>query len=525
MEDFDWDELQVIKDPDLKQVEVSFIKDDEGTIGSSNPCVNIQAPTEYFPYGDNAEHFYIAYINDPLPYDITGSVTNTTGGLCEPNSISVPEEMEASSTFTIPRGQTKVRVDLNLGTALSEDPDYKAAYTATLTSVTGGGKACGDAQCIKFDKGAEEQPQEPDLGGGGGPDPDPGGGDPLDPDRDFPECEPADCNALLTVGLNLTGVTYGTAAEFSAIVADNPLEMEASAITGALAPIYEGIWSIEKAPTSIPTKNFALLGDPIDVDMPLGTGPCYTDRKALGVPGGASNNRFTVLPEIDYWDGINTTAETNACIFGGLCWAPFTQLNSQLYEHRIPLEYIQNGQVDSYGTDLMIYRFSVDYENNELTVRVDRTIGTYSLVDIQKRPLTVEEARDKLFTIECHARSFAYSGPAPDLSPGVPQIEWLSERDYAVLVNGFGFDVRDVQTSSILLEQGTVNAPVDGGVYPEMFDVGAYSWVQMFGVVAPPLPLSVNWKDYLPPNYDEARAAMLRSWQQYTPPSYCLRIP
>lgn len=195
MDEFDWDGLQVIKDPDAKQVEVSFIKNDEGgtTIGSDLPCVRILAPDDYFPYKDNSGHYYIAYLYSPAPVDITGTVTHTTGGTCEANSIVVPTEMDATSTFTIPKGATEVRVDLTLNTVLvdvSQTPDYKAAYTATITSVTNG-KACGEPQCIKFNAGTSVIPPEPDPG----PEPQPEVEVPPDDDQ-FPECGGQDCAGL-----------------------------------------------------------------------------------------------------------------------------------------------------------------------------------------------------------------------------------------------------------------------------------------------------------------------------------------
>lgn len=191
----DWDTVQVVKDPKKKQVEVGFAKQGQGaTVGSSDPCVRILAPDDYFPYKDNSGHYYIAYLYDPAPVDITGTVTHTTGGTCEPNSILVPQEMAATSTFTIPRGSTQVRVDLQLGTVLvdvTQTPDYKAAYTATLTSVTNG-QACGEAQCIKFFAGTSVIPPDPDPG----PEPQPEEEIPPNDDQ-FPECDPQDCSAYL----------------------------------------------------------------------------------------------------------------------------------------------------------------------------------------------------------------------------------------------------------------------------------------------------------------------------------------
>ena len=223
MDEFDWDELQVIKDPDAKQVEVSFIKDDEGgTIGSELPCVRILAPNDYFPYKDNSGHYYVAYLYDPAPVEITGTVTHTTGGTCEPNSIIVPTEMNASSTFTIPKGSTEVRVDLTLNTVLvdvSQTPDYKAAYTATITSVTNG-RACGEAQCIKFWAGTSVIPDPEDPG----PEPDPETEIPPDNDQ-FPECQPHDCDAY-KIAL-FEGMTLGTLAEMEALYSytTTPLEI------------------------------------------------------------------------------------------------------------------------------------------------------------------------------------------------------------------------------------------------------------------------------------------------------------
>ena len=511
MGEFDWDELQVIKDPDGKQVEVSFIKNDEGgTIGSDFPCVRIKAPTEYFPYADNSGHFYIAYVNSPLPYSVTGTVTHTTGGICEPNSILVPQEMEASSTFTIPRGETQVRVDLNLGTVLvdvSQTPDYKAAYTATLTSVTEG-RVCGEPACIRFWAGTSVIPDEPD--------PDPEVEEPIDPIEPNPECEPADCDALLATGLDLRGVTYGTAAEVQAIAAVNPIAMAPSAITGPNAPTYEGVWAINKFVQPIPGKPATFSSTPIDVDMPQGTGPCYTDRKALQAPSGGSSFRWSVLPEIDFWGNISSTVDTGACIFGGLLWAPQTTFGITMYTHQFPREYIlEGGATGSYGNDLWTMQFSVDYENMELAVQTGGST--------RRRPLTTEEARDKLFTVECHCRTFMFSQAAGFDDQGNPLINWEVRRDYALLVNGFGFDVRGTVTANIYIAQGTVYAPFDGGVYPSMF--GAGTWVQVHGVVAPPLGADVSWRDYLPPNYNEARTSILRSWQNYEPPGYCERIP
>lgn len=185
----DWDTVQVVKDPKKKQVEVGFAKQGQGaTVGSSAPCVRILAPDDYFPYKDNSGHYYIAYLYDPAPVDITGTVTHTTGGICEANSILVPQEMAATSTFTIPRGATQVRVDLQLGTVLvdvTQTPDYKAAYTATLTSVTNG-QACGEAQCIKFFAGTSVIPPDPDPG----PEPEPE--EEIPPNVDT--CLPQECN-------------------------------------------------------------------------------------------------------------------------------------------------------------------------------------------------------------------------------------------------------------------------------------------------------------------------------------------
>ena len=185
----DWDTVQVIKDPDAKQVEVSFIKNDEGgTIGSELPCVRILAPDDYFPYKDNSGHYYVAYLYDPAPVEITGTVTHTTGGTCEPFSIVVPTEMDATSTFTIPKGSTEVRVDLKLNTVLvdvSQTPDYKAAYTATLTSVTNG-NACGEPQCIKFWAGTSVIPDPEDPG----PEPEPE--TEIPPNEDT--CQPQECD-------------------------------------------------------------------------------------------------------------------------------------------------------------------------------------------------------------------------------------------------------------------------------------------------------------------------------------------
>jgi hypothetical protein len=223
MDEFDWDELQVIKDPDAKQVEVSFIKDDEGgTIGSELPCVRILAPNDYFPYKDNSGHFYVAYLYEPAPVEITGVVTHTTGGTCEPNSIVVPTEMDATSTFTIPKGSTEVRVDLTLNTVLvdvSQTPDYKAAYTATITSVTNG-NACGEAQCIKFWAGTSVIPDPEDPG----PEPDPETDIPPDDDQ-FPECQPHDCDAY-KIAL-FEGMTLGTIAEMESLYSytTTPLEI------------------------------------------------------------------------------------------------------------------------------------------------------------------------------------------------------------------------------------------------------------------------------------------------------------
>ena len=189
-----WDSIQIIKDPKKKEIAASFVQTDEGAAaGSESPCVRILAPDDYFPYKDNSGHYYIAYIYEPLPVDIVGTVTHTTGGTCEPNSILVPQEMAATSTFTIPRGSTEVRVDLQLGTVLvdvTQTPDYKAAYTATLTSVTNG-KVCGEPQCIKFFAGTSVIPPDPD------PDPEPDPETEIPPNDDqLPECDPHDCDAL-----------------------------------------------------------------------------------------------------------------------------------------------------------------------------------------------------------------------------------------------------------------------------------------------------------------------------------------
>lgn len=213
----DWDTVQVVKDPKKKQVEVGFVKQGRGaTVGSSDPCVRILAPNDYFPYKDNSGHYYIAYLYDPAPVDITGTVTHTTGGICEANSILVPQEMAATSTFTIPRGATEVRVDLQLGTVLvdvTQTPDYKAAYTATLTSVTNG-QACGEPQCIKFNAGTSVIPPDPDPG----PEPEPETEVPPDDDQ-LPECDPQDCSAYLDP-VNGIGGRLGGQYPISVIEAD-----------------------------------------------------------------------------------------------------------------------------------------------------------------------------------------------------------------------------------------------------------------------------------------------------------------
>lgn len=198
-----WDSIQIIKDPKKKEIAASFVQTDEGAVaGSESPCVRILAPDDYFPYKDNSGHYYIAYIYEPLPVDIVGTVTHSTGGICEANSILVPQEMAATSTFTIPRGSTQVRVDLQLGTVLvdvTQTPDYKAAYTATLTSVTNG-RVCGEAQCIKFNAGTSVIPPDPDPG----PEPEPETEIPPDDDT----CQPQECNKYTETSLegNSNGV-------------------------------------------------------------------------------------------------------------------------------------------------------------------------------------------------------------------------------------------------------------------------------------------------------------------------------
>ena len=203
----DWDEVQVIKSPKHKQVEVGFVKQGQGaTVGSKDLCVRILAPDDYFPYKDESGHYYIAYIYEPAEVEITGTVTHTTGGICEPYSIVVPTEMDATSTFTIPKGETEVRVDLKLNQVLvdvTQTPDYKAAYTATLTSVTNG-KPCGEPQCIKFNAGTSEIPPDPDPG------PEPDDEEPIEGDN--PECAAQDCNAIANL------VSEQPQADFSTLV-------------------------------------------------------------------------------------------------------------------------------------------------------------------------------------------------------------------------------------------------------------------------------------------------------------------
>lgn len=208
----DWDEVQVTKSPKHKQVEVGFVKQGRGaTVGSKDLCVRILAPDDYFPYKDESGHYYIAYIYEPAEVEITGTVTHTTGGICEPNSIIVPTEMDATSTFTIPKGETEVRVDLKLNQVLvdvSQTPDYKAAYTATITSVTNG-KACGEPQCIKFNAGTSVIPPEPDPG------PEPSPDTPVPPeDSSTSPCGPTDCT-LTAIWQDVNG--YAFHADFLAV--------------------------------------------------------------------------------------------------------------------------------------------------------------------------------------------------------------------------------------------------------------------------------------------------------------------
>ena len=191
---------------------MGFVKQGRGaTVGSKDLCVRILAPDDYFPYKDESGHYYIAYIYEPAEVEITGTVTHTTGGICEPNSIIVPTEMDSTSTFTIPKGETEVRVDLKLNQVLvdvSQTPDYKAAYTATITSVTNG-KACGEPQCIKFNAGTSEIPPDPDPG----PEPDPEE-EILPDDSTTSACGPTDCT-LTAIWQDVNG--YAFHADFLAV--------------------------------------------------------------------------------------------------------------------------------------------------------------------------------------------------------------------------------------------------------------------------------------------------------------------
>lgn len=285
MDDFDWDGVQVIKDPDAKHVEVSFIKDDEGgTIGSELPCVRILAPNDYFPYKDNSGHFYVAYLYEPAPVEITGVVTHTTGGTCEPNSIVVPTEMDATSTFTIPKGSTEVRVDLTLNTVLvdvSQTPDYKAAYTATITSVTNG-NACGEAQCIKFWAGTSVIPDPEDPG----PEPDPETDIPPDDDQ-FPECQPHDCDAY-QIAL-FEGMTLGTLAEMGTLYSytTTPLEI------GNIRFVADYDTATKQWPSVIGGYDF--------IDFRSGNNivdyPCTNDIKVLNFPDALSIYSGTAMSQ------------------------------------------------------------------------------------------------------------------------------------------------------------------------------------------------------------------------------------
>ena len=480
---FDWDEILVSKDPDNKEVSVNFTAVD-GTPYPGSPaselCVRVYSNETFTHITGSAHWVWLELTAAPDRYVKVRLDFDSGNGIGEPTPSPQYAEFYPGDDRTL---------QFSLSAGVADDLLNSSNYRATASIA---GSSCAVSQAtVEFVRDATEPDPDPDEETGGD-------GDPIESDPK-PECEPHDCDAVASLLSEkpeyADGLWFLTPAEFTAKTPTNPN----NGLIGHNKTAYD--------PVPVPLSTFPV--DPITIGQALGTGPCYTDRNSAQVPTDGANFRITPVTQVPFWTATPWAGSFTVDYSAVLYCAPNTVQSFGLTSFQVPSVYTSNslaGPIWTVGAEGVIDRI-----NNTLTVDL-QWLGfsrTRALSDIEAATGVLD------LTFSCTFTYYVLSAPNDEF--GNPQINPIKESDLYYTIGDSGINGEFIDSTLQLKQGDNLQHDPSGGLYPNVLIDAKVLWI---GANDP-----LESKEDKQKRVNEIRDALRRSWQEYTPPTYCERIP